>query len=109
MLLAFVAALALVGLAAFLYALHRKDKATMADLTALTASVTANTTVTGSVLTLLQGLSAQLKAAGTDPAALASLQSQIDANTAAMTAAVSTNTPAAAQPTGAASPAVPVA
>lgn len=78
---------------------------TMADLTALTASVAANTTVVGSALTLIRGLSAQLAAAGTDPVALAALKTQLDTTDAALAAAVAANTPAAPAPTPAPVPA----
>ena len=50
----------------------------MSDLDALKASVAAEDTAIGSAITLLQGLSAALAAAGTDPAALAALKTDID-------------------------------
>jgi hypothetical protein len=46
----------------------------------------------------LQGLSAQLAAAGTDPAALDAIKASLDANTAALAAAVVANTPGAPAP-----------
>lgn len=67
----------------------------MADLTELTAEVTNNTTVEQSAITLLQGLKAQLDAAGTDPVALKALSDQLAANDTALAAAVTANTPAA--------------
>lgn len=67
----------------------------MADLTALTAQVATNTSVVSSALTLIQGLAAQLAAAGTDPAALAALQAQLATSDTALAAAVAANTPAA--------------
>jgi len=80
----------------------------MSDLTQLTTSVTNNTTVIGSALTLIQGFSAQLQAAGTDPVALAALQAQLDNSDTQLAAAVTANTPAAAQPAGPATPPAPV-
>lgn len=67
----------------------------MADLAAITASVAQAVTVEESAVTLLQEISAALAAAGTDPAALADLQSQLDAGTADLAAAITANTPAA--------------
>lgn len=81
---------------------------TMADLTKLQADVTAENTVIDSAITLLTGLNAALKAAGTDPAALAALSSEIEAKTTALSAAVLANTPASPPaPTPAAPPAPP--
>jgi polygalacturonase len=64
--------------------------------------VSNNTTVTGSVVTLLSGLSAQiatitadLAAAGVDVTALKALGDQLTTNTTALAAAVTANTPAA--------------
>lgn len=71
------------------------ENAIMADLTQLTADVTANKDTIDSAVTLLQGLKAALDAAGTDPAKLAELSSQLEANTNALAAAVVANTPAA--------------
>ena len=63
----------------------------------LNASVQRNTDAEAAVVTLLQGISQQLKdalAAG-DPAAIQAVITKIDANTAAAAAAVVANTPAA--------------
>ena len=65
----------------------------MALLDDIIADVTEETTVVQSVVTLLQSLSDQLKAAGTDPVKLAALKTQIDANKAALAKAVVDNTP----------------
>ena len=62
---------------------------------ALSASVARQTTVTASALTLIQGFSAQLAAAGSDPTKLAALKATVDANDDALAAAVAANTPAA--------------
>jgi len=67
-------------------------------LDTLTADVAAATTVEDSAITLLQGLKAQLDAAGTDPAALQALSASIESETAKLAAAVTANTPAAPPP-----------
>jgi ABC-type transporter Mla subunit MlaD len=67
----------------------------MGNLDALTAQVTANTTVIGSALTLINGFAAQLAAAGTDPAKLADLANQLKTQDDALAAAVAANTIAA--------------
>jgi hypothetical protein len=67
----------------------------MADLSELTAEVTRNTSVEQSALTLIQGLAAQIAAAGTDPVKLKALQVQLTANDDALAAAIAANTPAA--------------
>lgn len=74
------------------------ENAMATDLTALQASVANNTTVVQSALTLIQGFSAALAAAGTDPAALAALKASLDASDTALAAAVAANTPAAPTP-----------
>lgn len=66
--------------------------ATMADLE---AAVTRNTDVDESVLTLLAGISQQLKDAQGDPAKIAEVIAKLDANTQKMSDAVTANTPAA--------------
>lgn len=82
---------------------------TMASLDALTAAVAAETSVNASAIALINGFAAQLAAAGTDPAALAALASQVTANASALAAAVSANTPAAAPPAAPTTPATPAA
>lgn len=64
----------------------------MQDISGLTASVAKNTTVIGSAITLIQGFSAQLAAAGVDPVKLAALQKSLDDNDAALANAVAQNT-----------------
>src|SRR5215831_8895164 len=67
------------------------------ELDALNAEVAQNTDVTNSAITLLNGLSQQLKdalAAG-DPAAIQAVVDQLDANTQSLADAVTANTPAA--------------
>jgi len=62
----------------------------------LTTEVTNATTVEQSAITLIQGLAAQLAAAGTDPAKLQALHDELVASDAALAAAVSANTQAPA-------------
>lgn len=64
----------------------------MSALDDLTAQVQATTTVEASAVTLIQGIAAQLQAAGTDPAKLSALTSQLNASAAALAAAVTANT-----------------
>jgi enamine deaminase RidA (YjgF/YER057c/UK114 family) len=61
----------------------------------LTQDVADESTVIDSAVQLLDNLSAQLAAAGTDPAKLAQLKSTIDANKQRLADAVQANTPAA--------------
>lgn len=70
----------------------------MADLTALTNQVTSTTTVQQSAIVLIQGLAAQITAAGTDPKALAALTAQLNSSSTALAAAVAANTVAASSP-----------
>lgn len=67
----------------------------MADLTTLTKDVNDETTVVNSAIALIQGLAAQITAAGTDPAALKALTDSMEATQASLAAAVAANTPAA--------------
>lgn len=67
-------------------------------LDTLTADVQANSTVTASVQTLITNLVQQIKDAGTDPVALKALTDQLEANNAALTAAVTANTGQAVPP-----------
>jgi hypothetical protein len=79
----------------------------MADLTALTNQVAQNTSVEQSAITLLNGLSSLLAAAGTDPVKLNALQMQLSSSASALAAAITANTPSAPPATPAA-PAPPV-
>jgi hypothetical protein len=67
----------------------------MAELDDLTAQVAANTTVSQSALTLINGIAARITAAGTDPAKLAALTASLKSDDDALAAAVTANTPAA--------------
>lgn len=80
---------------ALLRLIIKNQKKEMADLTQLAADVAAETTIDESVKTLLTNLSAQITAAGTDPVALKALTDQMEANAAALQAAITANTPAA--------------
>jgi hypothetical protein len=77
--------------------IHDRQEITMATLEDLKASVQKNTDAEASVVTLLAGISQQLKdaQAANDPAAIQAVIDQIDANTTAAAAAVVANTPAA--------------
>lgn len=75
--------------------LKKEIQTLSAALDALTAQVAQNTSVESSAVTLIQGIAAQLAAAGTDPAALAALQAQLNSSATALAAAVAANTPAA--------------
>lgn len=68
----------------------------MASLADITAAVAAETTVEASVVALLTQLSADLQAAlaNNDPVAMQAVVDSINANAAAMAAAVAANTPA---------------
>lgn len=64
----------------------------MTDLTGITAAVENETTVDQSIITLLNNIAAELKAAGTDQAALDALTQKITANSQAIADAVTANT-----------------
>ena len=66
----------------------------MALLDPLTAEVANDTTVEASVLTLINGLAAQIAANTVNPVALQALVTQLQTNDAAIAAAVVANTPA---------------
>ena len=80
--------------------LIRLQEKEMADISKLQADVTAQSTVIDSVVTLLEGLTHaidDLKLHTEDPAAQAAidaLATQVEAQTAALSAAVTANTPA---------------
>jgi hypothetical protein len=71
----------------------QQGTATMSALSDLTAQVQASTTVETSAVTLIQGIAAQITAAGGNPTALAALTAQLNASAAALAAAVVANTP----------------
>ena len=82
---------------ALLLEIKYKEIQIMADLTTLQTQVTANTTVEGSAVILIQGIATQLAAAiaSNDPAKLQALQDQLNTSATALAAAVAANTPAA--------------
>lgn len=77
--------------------LLKKVNKLMATMVELRDAVQRNTAVDESVITLLEGISAQLKEAlaNDDPAAMQALIDELDANTKRMTDAVTANTPSA--------------
>lgn len=64
------------------------------QLDALTAQVTANTTVVQSAIDLINGIAARITAAGVDPVALQTLVSDLNTSDTALATAVAANTPA---------------
>lgn len=78
--------------------INRKLDKIMATVDTIQADVTAENTVIDSAVTLLQGLSDQLRAAGTDPAKLDALATSIEGKTAQLAAAIVANTPGAPAP-----------
>lgn len=60
----------------------------------LTTQVAANTTVEESAVTLINGIAAQLAAAGTDPVKLTALKNSLSASAGDLAAAITANTPA---------------
>ena len=81
------------GLTAALARIQQEEAKMTGELQQLTDDIAAETTVEQSAITLLQGLAAQLKAAAEDPAQVKALASQIEQNTAALSAAITANTP----------------
>jgi hypothetical protein len=78
----------------------KNQETIMATLADLEAAVAAEDTVIDSAVTLLNGIPALIAAAGVDPAKLTALQTDIQAKTASLAAAVlvGTPTPAATAP-----------
>lgn len=70
--------------------------AVMKKIEELEAQVAKNTSAEQSAVELLNGLSAMLKDAGTDPAKLSNLIASLDMSGSALAAAVIANTPVAA-------------
>lgn len=64
----------------------------MATMNELQAAVSRETDAEDAVITLLKGISQQLKDAKTDPQAIADVISKLDANTARLSASVVANT-----------------
>jgi len=78
-----------------LHQVLKKENALSVELDNLTAQVKANTDAEQSAIVLLGQLSDLIKAAGTDPVALAALTAELDASKTALAAAIVANTPAA--------------
>lgn len=70
-------------------------RAMASDLTDITAAVTEETSVDQSILTLMTSMADQINSLKNDPVALAALATQIRANSAALSAAITANTPTA--------------
>lgn len=85
---------------AILLQLTRMEKSMSQNQDALVAAVTADTDAVSSAVTLLQGLSQQIKDAGTDQTKLDALTAQLDGNTKKLADAVVANTPAASPTPG---------
>ena len=77
--------------------IHHRQEVLMSTIEELKAAVARNTAVDESVITLLAGISQQLKdaLATGNPAAIQEVITQLDANTQKMADAVTANTPAA--------------
>jgi hypothetical protein len=73
--------------------LQAQGKTILMDLTALTTEVGNNTTVTQSVVALVNNLAAQIAAASGNQTQLNALVATLQANDAAIAAAVTANTP----------------
>lgn len=76
-------------------AIKAEEDQIMTAVDDIQADVTAEDTVIDGAVTLLKGLADALKAAGTDPAKLAALHTDITTKTQALADAVAANTPAA--------------
>jgi hypothetical protein len=70
----------------------------MQDISALETEVAEEVTVMDSATALINGFADRLRDAGTDPAKLAKLQSDLDSSGTALATAVAANTPAAPAP-----------
>lgn len=81
---------------ALLRTIIQKEDQMSAELDALEAQVTENTTVEASAITLIQGIAAQLAAAAQDPAKVKALSASLKASSDSLAAAIAANTPAAA-------------
>jgi len=86
---------ALAAINSALHDIYQRLQIMSKQLDDLTADVAAEDTVVDSAVILLNGLSAALAAAGTDPVKLQTLADDITAKTAALSQAVAANTPAA--------------
>lgn len=83
---------------ALLLTLTKGSSTTMVTIADLAHDVAAQSTIVTGVQTLIAGLVAQVQAAAGDPAQLAAVLAQIDANNATLSALIPANVPA--QPAG---------
>lgn len=83
------------AIAELLQLILRKVDQMAQELDALTAQVKKNSDVEASALALIQGIAARITAAGTDPAALTALTTELKAKDDELAGAVAANTPAA--------------
>lgn len=74
---------------------HRQGNKLMADLSRITANVASNGSVIGSAITLINQLAEELRNIDTDQGAIDALAADLEAQAAALAAAVAANTPAA--------------
>jgi putative N-acetylmannosamine-6-phosphate epimerase len=74
---------------------HRQGRKLMADLSRITDSVAANGSVIGSAVTLIEQIAEALRNASSDQGAIDALAADLEAQAAALAAAVAANTPAA--------------
>ncbi len=79
------------------------------ELDDLTAEVAAETTIDQSAVALINGLAAQITAAGTDPAKLAALTTQMKTQSGDLAAAITANSPKPPTPTPTPAPVPPAA
>ncbi len=70
-----------------------RQRVILMTLDELKAKVQANTDVTTSAVTLINGLAEQLRAIATDPVAIQALADQLDAADKSLAAAIQANTP----------------
>lgn len=73
---------------------RKQMSTTNTALAALQEQVAQNTSIEESAVTLIEGLAAQIAAAGTDPAALAALTASLQTSAADLAKAIAANTPA---------------
>lgn len=77
-----------------LYDSRRREYIMSVEMDTLQAAVTANTSLDDSIITLLNGLSAQILDAAGDKAKATALAGELTAKSAALQAAITANTPA---------------
>jgi len=75
-----------------------KENTMSVEMDALTAQVNATRDGESAALLLIQGIAARITAAGTDPAALTALTTELSTSSASLAAAVVANTPVAPAP-----------